>query len=149
MCDVRGHQALGGRDLGPLDRTRVTPGGPTQQGQVPGVQRGEYTGSSFIPSVCCTRSRIESWSRSWRAFRMLRWRRTRLPASSRLDTTARELATVAGLLLHDSICIRHVRPFVPSFWAVIGCKANRSMTGASPSQTGSASCARTSWRLSR
>jgi hypothetical protein len=37
-------------------------------------------------------------------------------------TTARELAAVAGRLLHYSICIRHVRPFVPAIWAVIGCE---------------------------
>jgi hypothetical protein len=37
-----------------------------------------------------------------------------------VSTTARELASVAGRLLHYSICIQHVRPFVPAFWAIMG-----------------------------
>jgi hypothetical protein len=36
------------------------------------------------------------------------------------STTARDLAVVAGRLLHYSICLRHVRPFIPLLWARIG-----------------------------
>jgi len=36
------------------------------------------------------------------------------------STTARDLAVVAGRLLHYSICLRHVRPFIPLLWAKIG-----------------------------
>jgi hypothetical protein len=39
-----------------------------------------------------------------------------------LEITARGLASVAGRLLHYSLCIRHVRPFVPFFWAILGCE---------------------------
>ena len=35
-------------------------------------------------------------------------------------TTARALAEVAGRLLHYSISLRHVRPFIPLLWARIG-----------------------------
>jgi len=35
-------------------------------------------------------------------------------------TTARDLARVAGRLLHYSICLRHVRPHIPFMWALIG-----------------------------
>jgi hypothetical protein len=39
-----------------------------------------------------------------------------------LHITARALASVAGRLLHYSLCIRHLRPFIPSFWAIVGCE---------------------------
>ena len=39
-----------------------------------------------------------------------------------LQVTARGLASVAGRLLHYSLCIRHVSPFVPFLWAIIGCE---------------------------
>jgi hypothetical protein len=37
------------------------------------------------------------------------------------EMSARGIASVAGRLLHYSICIRHVRPFVPFLWAALGC----------------------------
>lgn len=37
-------------------------------------------------------------------------------------STARAISAVAGRLLHYSLCIKHVRPFVPAFWAAIGCE---------------------------
>ena len=43
-----------------------------------------------------------------------------LELGSKVTATARELASVAGRLLHYSICIQHVRPFVPAFWAIMG-----------------------------
>ena len=41
--------------------------------------------------------------------------------SGAVEMSARGIASVAGRLLHYSLCIRHVRPFVPFFWAVLGC----------------------------
>ena len=38
-----------------------------------------------------------------------------------LEMSARGFASVAGRLLHYSQCIRHVRPFIPSFWGAMGC----------------------------
>jgi len=43
-----------------------------------------------------------------------------LDLGGKVTATARELASVAGRLLHYSICIQHVRPFVPAFWAIMG-----------------------------
>jgi hypothetical protein len=42
--------------------------------------------------------------------------------ASSLQVTARELASVAGRLLHYSLCVQHLRPFVPFFWAILGCE---------------------------
>jgi hypothetical protein len=39
-----------------------------------------------------------------------------------LQVSARELSSVAGRLLHYSICIPHVRPFIPFLWAIVGCE---------------------------
>jgi hypothetical protein len=45
------------------------------------------------------------------------------------STTARNLAKVAGRLLHYSTCLRHMRPHIPLLWAMIA------TTGTSPSMT--------------
>jgi hypothetical protein len=44
------------------------------------------------------------------------------------STTARDLAEVAGRLLHYSICLRLVRPFIPLLWAILAPRAQRLTT---------------------